>query len=79
MTIPWALAVPVIIFLTVIVPLWITFHYITVWARLRSDKQTGRGGEKELDKLRTTAQHLEQRLESIETILDHEAPNWRHK
>ena len=79
MTIPWALAVPVIIFVAVIVPLWITFHYITVWARIRSDKHSPAGSAEELDKLRDTAERLEQRLESIETILDHEAPNWRHK
>ena len=78
MTIPWGLAVPVIIFLVVIVPLWITFHYITIWARMRSEKQTGGAGE-DLEKLRSTAERLEQRLQSIETILDHEAPNWRPK
>lgn len=78
MTILWGLAVPVIIFLVVIVPLWITFHYITIWARMRSDKPTSGGGE-DLEKLRGTAERLEQRLDSIETILDHEAPNWRHK
>ena len=78
MTIPWGLAVPVIIFLVVIVPLWITFHYITIWVRMRSEKQTGGGGEN-LEKLRSTAERLEQRLQSIETILDHEAPNWRPK
>ena len=79
MTIPWALAVPVIIFLAIIVPLWITFHYITVWARMRSGKQTPGASDANLEQLRTTAECLEQRLESIETILDHEAPNWRHK
>ena len=79
MTIPWALAVPVILFLAVIVPLWITFHYITVWARMRSGKQTAAGGDEGLVKLRDTAERLERRLESIETILDHEAPNWRYK
>ena len=79
MTIPWALAVPVIIFLAIIVPLWITCHYITVWARLRAEKQVSASAEKDFDQLRTAAERLEHRLESIETILDHESPNWRHK
>ncbi len=79
MTIPWALAVPVVLFLAVIVPIWITFHYITIWVRLRSEKHTVGGGGEDLEKLRNTAERLEQRLESIEIILDHESPNWRHK
>ena len=79
MTIPWALAVPVILFVAVIVPIWITFHYITIWVRMRSEKPTVGSGGEDLEKLRNTAERLEQRLESIEIILDHETPNWRHK
>lgn len=79
MTIPWALAVPVIIFLAVILPLWITFHYITVWTRMRSGQAAPGASEGDLEQLRATAERLENRLDSIETILDHEAPNWRPK
>ena len=43
-TFPWALAVPGIIFLVVIAPLWIIFHYITVWKRMRGrDLRPGQG------------------------------------
>ena len=78
MSIPWALAIPVIIFVGVIVPLWITFHYITVWVRI---KKGGPGtvtlDAEEVAALQKSAQNLEKRLESLETILDAEAPNWR--
>ena len=79
MTIPWALAIPVIIFLGVIVPIWITFHYITVWMRMRSGNTANPAARAELDTLREVADRLEQRLVSIETILDADAPNWRRK
>ena len=87
MTVPWALAVPVIIFLAVIVPLWITFHYITIWARMRTGiragVRTGTGDpasrSEEIEALARSAERLEQRLNSIETILDGDAPDWKKK
>ena len=79
MAIPWALAVPVIIFLAIIVPLWITFHYITVWARLRADKKAMAPGDDDFEQLRMLAERLEARIDSIEIILDHESPDWRQK
>ena len=80
MTIPWALAVPVIIFLGIIVPIWITFHYITLWLRMRSARgATTPAADAELTALRDVAERLERRLVSIETILDTDSPDWRHK
>ena len=81
-TIPWALSVPGIIFLVVVVPLWILCHYVTVWMRLRANA-AGPGKvaveRAELDRMRTLAEGLEQRIESLETILDAEAPGWRKR
>ena len=79
MTVPWALAIPVIIFVGAIVPLWITFHYITVWLRLRKGGALSAEDRAEMELLRQTANRLENRMESLETILDNEAPNWRKK
>ena len=36
MTIPWALAVPGIIFLAIVAPIWLICHYATVWVRMRA-------------------------------------------
>ena len=81
-TIPWALSVPGIIFLVVVVPLWILCHYVTVWMRLRAGA-AGPGKvaveRAELDRMRALAEGLEQRIESLETILDAEAPGWRKR
>ena len=81
-TIPWALSVPGIIFLVVVVPLWILCHYVTVWMRLRAGA-AGAGKvaveRAELDRMRTLAEELDRRIESLETILDAEAPGWRKR
>ena len=82
MTFPWALAVPGIIFLGVIAPLWITYHYITVWLRIRAGT-AGPGkvviDRAELERMREIGEQLERRLEALETILDDEAPEWRKR
>ena len=82
MTFPWALAVPGIIFLGVIAPLWITYHYITVWLRIRAGA-AGPGrvviDRAELERMREIGEQLEKRVESLETILDDEAPEWRKR
>ena len=81
-TLAWALAVPGIIFLVVIAPLWILFHYITVWKRMRAGA-AGPGrvavDHAELERMRELCEQLEKRIESLETILDAETPEWRKR
>ena len=81
-TFPWALAVPGIIFLVVIAPLWIIFHYITVWKRMRAGT-AGPGmiavDRAELERMRELCEQLDRRIESLETILDADAPEWRKR
>ena len=78
----WALAVPGIIFLLLVAPLWIAFHYITAWKRIRAGT-TGPGrvsvDSAELERMRELCGQLENRIESLETILDDEAPEWRKR
>ena len=82
MSIPWALAVPVIVFIALVGPLWIIGHYVTEWRRIKAG-ELGRGqvavAKHDLKRLRDTADRLVQRIESLETILDAEFPNWRSK
>lgn len=81
-TVAWALAVPGAIFLAIIVPLWIIFHYITVWKRMRAGT-SGPGmvavDRAELERMRELCDQLENRIESLETILDADAPEWRER
>ena len=78
----WALAVPGIIFLVVVAPLWIFFHYLTAWKRIRAGT-AGPGriavDSAELERMRELCGQLENRIESLETILDEEAPEWRNR
>ena len=78
----WALAVPGIIFLLLIAPLWVVFHYLTAWKRIRAGT-AGPGrvavDSAELERMRELCGQLENRIESLETILDEEAPEWRKR
>ena len=81
-TFAWALAVPGIIFLLLVAPLWIIFHYTTVWKRIRAGS-AGPGkvtvDRADLERMRDLAGQLERRIDSLETILDAEAPEWRDR
>ena len=71
-----------ILFLVVVAPLWIIFHHITKWKRMKLvtpadgqvlvDKGT-------LDSLRHSAESLDGRLRNLEKLLDADSPGWREK
>jgi phage shock protein B len=63
-----------ILFLVVVAPLWIIFHYITIW---RSSRRLSSDDEKALGELWQSARRMEGRIESLERVLDAEAPGWR--
>jgi len=65
-----------VIVLTVIVPLWLVFHYITKW---KTAKGLTVEDEKILQDLWETARRMESRVNTLETILDEERPGWRKK
>lgn len=80
MSIPWALAIPVVVFITVVGPIWIGFHYVTAWKRIKAGELSGGQvaiSRDELSKLHKTAGRLEERITSLETILDGEFPDWK--
>ena len=65
-----------IISLVVIAPLAIILHYVTKW------KQTGvlsGEGEKMLQDLWDISHRMESRVNTLETILDEEIPDWRSR
>ena len=74
------LAIPLIIFLTVVAPLWIFFHYVTKWKQMKLagvTKDQTVVDNQELRRMRELADRLERRIESLETILDADSSNWR--
>ncbi len=70
------LVLAVIVFIAVPAPLFIVLHFFTKW---KQSREISGGVEKMLEDVWLLAQRLEQRLESLETILDSELPDWRKK
>lgn len=64
----------VIIFMVVVLPIWIVAHYATRW---RTTKTISSGDEQLLAELWETANKMEDRVRTLERILDQEAPDWR--
>ncbi len=70
------LALAAIVFLAIPAPLFIVLHFITKW---KQSREISGGDEKMLEDMWVLAQRLEQRIESLETILNSELPDWRRK
>ncbi len=65
-----------IVLCVVVAPLWIIFHYITIWKR---DKTISPEDESNLGDLLHMAEKLDDRLRNMERILDDEVPDWRSR
>jgi phage shock protein B len=63
-----------ILFLTIVAPIWIIFHYLTKWRMARG---LSAEDERMLAELWESASRLEGRIVTLENILDAEAPGWR--
>lgn len=70
------LFVAVIVFLSVPAPIFIVFYFITKW---KQSREISGADEQMLDDVWSMSQRLEERLESLEVILDNEVPEWRRK
>ena len=66
--------VPAILFVVVVLPLWLLLHYVTRW---RASRGLSTEDERMLADLWKNARRLEERVATLETILDAEAPGWR--
>ncbi len=67
---------PIIVFMVIVAPIWIIMHY-----RTASKKAVGLSVDEQnaLDHLLETATRMEDRISTLESILDAENPNWRAK
>ena len=70
------LMAPIIVFMVVVAPLWLILHY-------RSKKQVSQGlsehEHRQLLELAQKADKMAERVETLEALLDQEAPQWRRK
>lgn len=65
-----------ILFLVIAVPLFIVLHFVTKWKQTREISQDD---EQLLEDLWQLSLRLEERLETLEKILDDDMPSWRKK
>lgn len=63
-----------ILMITIVFPLWIIFHYVTKW---KTSKGLSAEDEKMLSEVWESANRMEDRINTLERILDVESPNWR--
>jgi phage shock protein B len=70
------LSVPAMLFMIIVAPLWLIFHYVTVW---KTQRNAGRADEGAIRTMSDTARRLENRVAALEKLLDAEAPGWRSK
>ena len=67
--------VPMIVFLAIVAPLWIIFHYVTKWKTMKK-QEMGNGmvavPKEELLKLREIAKKLADRVTTLERVLEHD-------
>lgn len=68
------IGIALIVFIAIPAPLFIVLYFITRWKEAR---EISGGDERLLEDLWALSQRLEERLESLERILDHEQPEWR--
>lgn len=67
---------PIILFMIIVAPIWVIMHY-----RTASKKAVGLSDEEKdsLHEIAEMAESMEQRITTLESILDAETPDWRAK
>jgi phage shock protein B len=67
---------PIVLFMLIVAPIWIIMHY-----RSKGTKQEGisEAEHARLQELTKIAGSMMERIETLESILDKESPNWREQ
>lgn len=68
--------VPTILFLTVVMPIWLTMHYRSVNRSSRSLNEDDRSA---VEQMLETVDKLNERIYTLESILDADHPDWRQR
>jgi len=73
---PAWLGIPVIVFIVIVLPIWLILHYAT---RNSASKRLTSKDESLLQDLHENARRMEERIHSLERILDADSPEWRSR
>ena len=65
-----------ILLITVCAPIWIVFHYV---AKIKTSKGLSPEDEKMLSEIWENSRRMSDRIQTLERILDDQAPNWRRQ
>ena len=68
--------VPMVLFLVIVAPIWIVMHYRSV---NRSSRSLSDDDRESIDTMLVTVDKLNERIASLEAILDADHPNWRQQ
>lgn len=68
------IAIPLTIFLLFVAPLWLWLHY----SKRSSGSQLSSGERQKLAQLTDEARQMQERIQSLEQILDTEHTGWRN-
>ena len=68
--------VPMIVFLTIVVPIWITLHYRSL---NNSSRALSDDDRESLEEMLETVDRMTDRIVNLEAILDADSPNWRNE
>ena len=68
--------VPTILFIVIVLPVWISMHYS---ALKRSSRSLGKEDRETVDHILETVDKLNDRIHTLETLLDSDYPDWRQQ
>lgn len=68
--------VPMVLFMVIVAPIWIVMHYRSV---SRSSRSLSDDDRESIDTMLVTVDKLNERILSLEAILDADHPNWRQQ
>lgn len=67
-------AVPLIVFLVIVAPIWIVMHYRSI---NRSSQALNEEDRENIDAMLATIDTLQDRIRALESLLDIDQPGWR--
>jgi phage shock protein B len=70
------LFVPMVLFMVIVAPTWIVMHYRSV---NRSSSQLSEDDRQALEEMLVGVDQMADRIESLESILDADHPDWRQE
>lgn len=76
MELPVFFFVPAVLFLIFVAPIWIIMHYRS---KRRGEGLLTEDERAELERLAASAETMQERIETLESILDAETPDWRRR